>query len=153
MPIKPEPEPELEPEPEGHPAGAGAAGLGLAPAAAAAAAAPAPAVPRAAPSNPRAPSGAVSAGRGGAKRHRKVLRGNVEGITKPAIRRLARRGGVARISGAVYEEARAALAEFLRGAVVGAVAYTEHARRMTVTAADVVYALKAQGRRLYGFGV
>ena len=28
----------------------------------------------------------------------------VEGITKPAIRRLARRGGVKRISGLIYEE-------------------------------------------------
>nr|3C9C_B Chain B, Histone H4, 27-residue peptide [synthetic construct] len=27
-----------------------------------------------------------------AKRHRKVLRDNIQGITKPAIRRLARRG-------------------------------------------------------------
>ena len=33
-------------------------------------------------------------GKGGAKRHRKVLRDNIQGITKPAIRRLARRGGV-----------------------------------------------------------
>jgi hypothetical protein len=31
---------------------------------------------------------------GGAKRHRKILRDNIQGITKPAIRRLARRGGV-----------------------------------------------------------
>ncbi|KAJ1639739.1 hypothetical protein T492DRAFT_899006 [Pavlovales sp. CCMP2436] len=35
----------------------------------------------------------------GAKRHRKVVRKNIKGITKPAIRRLARRGGVKRISG------------------------------------------------------
>jgi hypothetical protein len=37
-------------------------------------------------------------GKGGAKRHRKILRDNIQGITKPAIRRLARRGGVKRIS-------------------------------------------------------
>merc|ERR1712157_715969 len=30
--------------------------------------------------------------------------------------------------------------------------YTEHAKRKTVTALDVVYALKRQGRTLYGFG-
>ena len=35
---------------------------------------------------------------------RKVLRHNIQGITKPAIRRLARRGGVKRISGLIYEE-------------------------------------------------
>ena len=37
-------------------------------------------------------------GKGGAKRHRKVLRDNIQGITKPVIRRLARRSGVKRIS-------------------------------------------------------
>ena len=40
------------------------------------------------------------------QRHRKVLRDNIQGITKPAIRRLARRGGVKRISGLIYEEVR-----------------------------------------------
>jgi histone H4 len=32
------------------------------------------------------------------------------------------------------------------------VTYTEHAKRKTVTSLDVVYALKRQGRVLYGFG-
>jgi hypothetical protein len=32
------------------------------------------------------------------------------------------------------------------------VTYTEHSKRKTVTALDVVYALKRQGRTLYGFG-
>ncbi|EDW51009.1 GM11654 [Drosophila sechellia] len=43
--------------------------------------------------------GGKGLGKGGAERHRKVLRDNIQGITKPAIRRLARRGGVKRISG------------------------------------------------------
>ena len=42
--------------------------------------------------------GGKGLGKGGAKRHRKILRDNIQGITKPAIRRLARRGGVKRIS-------------------------------------------------------
>ena len=33
--------------------------------------------------------GGKGLGKGGAKRHRKVLRDNIQGITKPAIRRLA----------------------------------------------------------------
>ena len=33
-----------------------------------------------------------------------ILTFGLEGITKPAIRRLARRGGVKRISGLIYEE-------------------------------------------------
>ena len=91
-------------------------------------------------------------GAGGAKRHRKVLRDNIKGITKPAIRRLARRGGVKRISGMVYDETRSVLKAFLKNVISDAVAYTIHARRKTVTSLDVVYALKRQGRTLYGYG-
>ena len=134
--------------------------------------------------------GGKGLGKGGAKRHRKVLRDNIQGITKvsdckdrcffvlsslhsgltslslaisdpslpssspsqPAIRRLARRGGVKRISGLIYEETRGVLKVFLENVIRDAVTYTEHARRKTVTALDVVYALKRQGRTLYGFG-
>ena len=83
--------------------------------------------------------GGKGLGKGGAKRHRKILRDNIQGITKPAIRRLARRGGVKRISGLIYDETRG-----------DSVTYTEHAKRKTVTSLDVIYALKRQGRTLYG---
>lgn len=46
--------------------------------------------------------GGKGLGKGGAKRHRKILRDNIQGITKPAIRRLARRGGVKRISASKF---------------------------------------------------
>ena len=94
--------------------------------------------------------GGKGLGKGGAKRHRKVLRDNIQGITKPAIRRLARRGGVKRISGLIYEETRGVLKVFLENVIRDSVTYTEHARRKTVTAMDVVYALRRQGKTLYG---
>ena len=97
--------------------------------------------------------GGKGLGKAAAKRHRKVLRDNIQGITKPAIRRLARRGGVKRISGMVYEETRGVLKVFLESVIKDTVTYTEHARRKTVKALDVVYALKRQGKTLYGFGV
>ena len=52
----------------------------------------------------------------------------------------------------IYEETRGVLKVFLENVVRDAVTYTEHAKRKTVTALDVVYALKRQGRTLYGFG-
>ena len=83
------------------------------------------------------------------------MRDNIQGITKPAIRRLARRGGVKRISAMIYEETRGVLKTFLEGVIRDAVTYTEHAKRKTVTSLDVVYALKRQGRKylwlLWGF--
>ena len=96
--------------------------------------------------------GGKGLGKGGAKRHRKVLRDNIQGITKPAIRRLARRGGVKRISGLMYEETRGVLKGFLENVLRDSITYTEHARRKTVTALDIIEALKLQGRTIYGFG-
>lgn len=80
------------------------------------------------------------------------MRECITGITKPSIRRLARRGGVKRISGMVYDEIRGVLRAFLEDVIGDAVVFTEHAKRKTVSTFDVVYALKLKGRTLYGFG-
>ena len=85
------------------------------------------------------------------KRLKKVVRDSVRGVTKPAIRRLARRGGVKRISGLLYEEVRGVLKSFVEGVVRDAIAYTEHSKRRTVSAHDVVHGLKRRGRMLYGY--
>lgn len=83
-------------------------------------------------------------------RSRKFLRNNILSITKPSIRRLARRGGVKRISGQIYEETRGVLTNFIDNIVRDATTYMQHANRKTVTALDVVYALKLNGKTLYG---
>jgi histone H4 len=88
----------------------------------------------------------------GKRTSRKTLKETILGITKPAIRRLARRGGVKRISSLVYIETRQVLKGFLENVIRDSVTYTEHAKRKTVTALDVVYALQRQGKTLYGFG-
>merc|ERR1712228_744961 len=73
--------------------------------------------------------GGKGLGKGGAKRHRHKLKENIQGITKPAIRRLARRGGVKRISGLIYEETRGVLKVFLENVIRDAVTYCDHARK------------------------
>eukprot|EP00959_Pyramimonas_sp_CCMP1952_P105788 2212031-Pyramimonas_sp.AAC.2 len=88
----------------------------------------------------------------GNKRHRKIVRDTLQGISKSDIRRLARRGGVKRISGLIYEETRGVLKAFLTATIRDCVYLMEHARRKTITPMDVVFALKRQGRTLYGFG-
>ena len=98
-------------------------------------------------------TGKLAMGAAPARRHQQsVTKDVIKGITKPAIRRLARRGGVKRISALVYDETRAVFRTFLENVVRDSITYTEHAKRKTVTALDVVYALKRQGRTLYGFG-
>eukprot|EP00397_Hematodinium_sp_SG-2012_P056868 GEMP01070603.1.p1 GENE.GEMP01070603.1~~GEMP01070603.1.p1 ORF type:complete len:170 (+),score=41.28 GEMP01070603.1:280-789(+) len=91
-------------------------------------------------------------GKGGGKRHRKVLRDNIQGITKPAIRRLARRGGVKRISGLIYDETRVVLRGFLENVLRDTIIYCEHSKRKTVRPLDVIFALKRQGKTLFGYG-
>ena len=76
----------------------------------------------------------------GARTHRKVLRDNIQGISKPALRRLARRGGVQRMGGLLYEEEGGILHVFLEDHLSG-----------KVTTMDVVHALHRQGT-LFGFG-
>ena len=56
------------------------------------------------------------------------------------------------ISYLIYEETRGVLRVFLENVMRDVISYTEDAKRETVTAMDVVYALKCQGRTLYGFG-
>ncbi len=97
--------------------------------------------------------GKKSMGKIGAKRHLKQKKPVLEGITKGDIRRLARRGGVKRVSGYIYGEVRDVLKDFLESIMKDTITYAEHAKRRTIMAMDVVYALKRQGRTLYGFGV
>ena len=85
------------------------------------------------------------------KRQKKALKDTINGITKGSIRRMARRGGVKRISGLLYKDVRDVLKGFVEGVVRDSVAYTEHAKRKTVTALDVVHALRKRGRMLYGY--
>ncbi|KAI8956246.1 histone-fold-containing protein [Xylaria longipes] len=95
-------------------------------------------------------------GKGGIKRHRKILRDNIHGISThhniPGYttnlrlvvgiddlnnRRLARRGGVKRISGSIYDEIRGALKKRLEEIIKDCVAYTEYRQAKTVTINDV----------------
>ena len=58
----------------------------------------------------------------------------IQGITKPAIRRLARRGGVKRLSALIYEDSRQAMKSFLKQTLKPTIEYTEYAKRKIVLA-------------------
>ncbi|KAI5809145.1 macronuclear histone H4, partial [Peziza echinospora] len=78
---------------------------------------------------------------------------NTNAFTRPALRRLCRRGGVKRISHASYsDQARTVAYDHVRSLVKDAVTYADHAGRKTVMAMDVVMAVKRQGGGLWGFG-
>ena len=76
-------------------------------------------------------AGKGKGGKQGAKRFasKKSLKETIMGITKPAIRRLARRGGVKRISALVYDEVRGNMKTFLESVVRDTITFTDRAKR------------------------
>jgi histone H4 len=98
--------------------------------------------------------------RGGAKRHRRVLRDSITGFTLPALRLIARRGGVplpqadagVPLPHAVLEPARSEMHGWYIATLRDAVANVEHGRRKTVAAPDMVWAVRKQGVVVYGLG-
>lgn len=71
------------------------------------------------------------------------------GLNKPSMRRLARRAGVKRIKGDVYEKSIDMCRKFVTELLTKAHNYTEHARRKTITSVDVLYGAKSLGRTLF----
>ena len=71
------------------------------------------------------------------------------GITKGSIRKLARRGGCKRLASNVYDEARTILKSFVDNVMADTSALIQMTGRKTVRAADILFALKKQGRTLY----
>ena len=97
--------------------------------------------------------GTKGLGKGGVKKHRKVLRDNINGITKPALQRLAYKAGVKSLSGLVYEELRGVIKVYLEELVKTTILFTENARHRRVSEQDVRDALKEIGRpAVYGDG-
>ncbi|XP_035390971.1 histone H4-like [Electrophorus electricus] len=87
-------------------------------------------------------SGKRKRSKGGTKH--KVRCDDMQVMSNAIIRHLARRGGVKRNSGLIYEETRAVLKVFLENVIRDAVTYIEHEKRNTVTYLDVIFALKCQ---------
>ena len=79
-------------------------------------------------------------------KHKKIFKDNIQGITKPAIRRLAHKGGVKSMSALIYEEIRGVLRVHLEYVIRDAITFTAHARRRTVQERDVREALHVLGR-------
>ena len=80
---------------------------------------------------------------------RRVLRDTLQGISKGDLRRLARRGGVRRMSVLCFEETRGVLRHFIMNVLTDASIYAHHARVKTITAEHIKLALARQGRVLY----
>lgn len=83
----------------------------------------------------------------GAKRHRQVIKKRAP-VSKSAIQRLARRGGVKRLYRECYSESRDVLKEFLTPIIKDAVTLTEYRKKKTVFLSAVLEALDRNNRKL-----
>lgn len=72
-------------------------------------------------------------GLGGAKKHRKVLRNNIDGMSKPMISRAARRAGVIRIEMGVYDSIRMLIKLFMEKLLKQVVLLVDYERKRTVS--------------------
>ena len=88
-------------------------------------------------------------GKGMMMRHRRVLRDNILGITKPGIRRLCRRAGIKRIAGTLYEHMRQWLRTFLTKTLLATSTLAQHSRRKTIMLGDLIGALRQQDITFY----
>lgn len=98
-------------------------------------------------------SGRGKGGKGGkvaAKRHRRQQQAT-DKISKPSLRRLARRGGVKRLGAAVYPEMSSIARSYLEVVLGHSIVYANHAKRKTVTCIDILFALKRLGIRFIGY--
>lgn len=76
-------------------------------------------------------------------RHRKMLRGNIQGLTNPAIRRICRQAGISRINGLLYDEIKGITKMRMEEILVAALTFTEADRRLTVSSTDVLNGIKS----------
>lgn len=86
-----------------------------------------------------------------AKRPRRVLHNEIHGIKKPSWRRLARRGGVKRFGGQIYEEIKKTLLQFLLPVTEKCALITRGQIRKVITTPVMIMALQMLRRPVYGF--
>ncbi|KAM0277170.1 hypothetical protein ACHAQH_006017 [Verticillium albo-atrum] len=78
-------------------------------------------------------------------------RGKSMGDGAKRMRRLARRGGVKRISASIYDEIRQVMRARLERILRDCVEYVDYRNAKTVTVHDVIFTLRRIGQPIYGF--
>ena len=73
-----------------------------------------------------------------------------QGITRGDIKRLARAGGVKRISGDCFDVIRDTIEGYVDDIMFKALVHVEYQKKKTVSASDVVRAMQESGTTAYG---
>ena len=78
----------------------------------------------------------------------KVLRDSIQGVTKPALKRLLRKAGCLHLSGLTYDESRHVLKQQLDKMMRQVITITDSENRKTVSVSDVVLGARSLGIHL-----
>ena len=86
--------------------------------------------------------------------YRKVLRDNVQGLTRPAFQRLGYRAGVKSMSGLLYEELRGITKVRMEDILRDAIVIMEHRGAKTVSGNDILMAIALNDKKMgYSLGL
>jgi histone H4 len=80
-------------------------------------------------------------GQGGSRRHRRVLRDNIQGLKKASMQRMAHKAGVFSLSGMCYEELRGITKVTMESLIKNAIMISRHQKRKTVSLEDMLDAI------------
>lgn len=78
------------------------------------------------------------------------IRDSIQGVTNPAIHRMALKAGVKKISSECYDEVRAYVEYLVKETVKESLVYTKSAGRKTIMSKDIINAIESQGHH-YAF--
>ena len=93
--------------------------------------------------------GKISAGKV-AKRHgRKSTKAAIDTVTRPVMRRFARKGGCKMVRACIYEQTREVITKKLTEIITDAIEYVKHGRRKRVKSIDILAALNRRGYKVY----
>lgn len=88
-----------------------------------------------------------------AVRHRKILRDNIQGLTKPAIKRMAQQAGILRINGLVYDEIKGVTKMRMEDVLRAALTLTQSDHRKTVSSTDILNGIESATGEKIAFDV
>ena len=82
-------------------------------------------------------------------KHRKILRGNIAGLTDSAIKKLAHKAGIKSLSSTIYEEVRGLSKMFMENIIEDAILYMESSQRVKLSVEDVLMSIEKHYKKVY----
>lgn len=84
------------------------------------------------------------------KRHKRATSIKTDGVSNPALKRVARSGGVKTVPAHMYGDGKRVLDNFFRITLECAITFAAMNGRVTIQSSDVKNALEMRGRTVYG---